>query len=483
MLFQSFLFAATIFSAGALATPKNTKVYKHVAMFSVDGLHSSDVAKYVAKNPNGAIASLLKTGYEYQDALTSAPSDSFPGTLNQYTGASPRTHGVWYDDIYDRTYYDPFSVSGKRCVGAPGAEVAYAENLDYDNTQLFSGGINPDNLPQAIVNGECKLIYPHNRLRVNTIMEIVSSKGKKTAYADKHPAYDLLRGPSGNGLSVGYFPEITAAPNTVDGTITYDELHVDAFLQWIDGQTPANSQGSLAGVTPTLFGGNFQSVSVAQKTKGYLTNLDFTPDLLKALDFVDASLGKVVAALKKKGIYEDTLIVVASKHGQTPIDPKLYNKLDPAAVTNATGVPVTWQTSDDIALIFLKNQADVDEAVENLNRHRPELKIEDIVSKNRLQTLGYGNPLEDPAVPDIIVAPELGTIYTTSNSKIAEHGGVSRDDRQVACFISSPGLVARKYPHQVSTRQVAPTVLRALGLDPSELRGAVIEETQPLPGF
>lgn len=29
------------------------------------------------------------------DAYTAGPSDSFPGTLNQLTGASPRTTGVW----------------------------------------------------------------------------------------------------------------------------------------------------------------------------------------------------------------------------------------------------------------------------------------------------------------------------------------------------------------------------------------------------
>ncbi len=42
---------------------------------------------------------------------------------------------------------------------------------------------------------------------MNTIFEVVHAHGQ-TAYTDKHPAYDLVRGPSGKGLSVGYFPEI-----------------------------------------------------------------------------------------------------------------------------------------------------------------------------------------------------------------------------------------------------------------------------------
>jgi len=87
-------------------------------------------------------------------------------------------------------------------------------------------------------------------------------------------------------------------------------------------------------------------VSVAQKTKGYLAGdgNPFTPDLLKAIDFVDASLGKVVAKLKTKGIYDDTLIIIASKHGQAPIDPTKYEKIAPKAVTNATKVKVAFQT-------------------------------------------------------------------------------------------------------------------------------------------
>lgn len=94
------------------------KVYKHVAVFSVDGLHPSDVTKYIAMRPGSTFEALLKTGYEYTDASTTGPSDSFPGTLAQFTGAGPRTTGVWYDDTYDRSYFAP----GSDCSGKPGSE-------------------------------------------------------------------------------------------------------------------------------------------------------------------------------------------------------------------------------------------------------------------------------------------------------------------------------------------------------------------------
>ena len=86
------------------------------------------------------------------------------------------------------------------------------EDLDYNSTQLFSGGIDPAHLPKIIVDGKCTLQYPHNRLQVNTVFEIIKASGKQTAYVDKHPAYDVVRGPSGTGLTTGYFPEIESIP-------------------------------------------------------------------------------------------------------------------------------------------------------------------------------------------------------------------------------------------------------------------------------
>jgi hypothetical protein len=150
--------------------------------------------------------------------------------------------------------------------------VQYAENCDFNSTLLFSGGINPENLPRAIVNGKCTTIFPHSRLRVNTWMEIVTSQGLEVAHTDKHPSYEILNGPSGKGLSTGYFPEIQAVPVTVNATIDYDKLHVSAFLAWLDGKVPVNSTGSLTGV-PTTMGGNFQAgASVLSKRQSNLSH-------------------------------------------------------------------------------------------------------------------------------------------------------------------------------------------------------------------
>lgn len=66
------------------------------------------------------------------------------------------------------------------------------------------------------------------RLRVDTVLEVVRAAGLQTAYADKHPAYDLVRGLGGTGLSEGHFPEQAATSITVNATIAYNQLHVNA---------------------------------------------------------------------------------------------------------------------------------------------------------------------------------------------------------------------------------------------------------------
>lgn len=470
----------------ASAAPLQTGSYKHVAVFSVDGLHASDLDKYVALRPNSNISALLKSGYQYSGAYTSAPSDSFPGTVAQFTGATPRTTGVWYDDIWNRNIFAP----GSNCTGSPGYNTDSTEDLDYNSTQLFSGGIDPAHLPKIIVDGKCTPQYPHNRLQVNTVFEIIKATGKQTAYVDKHPAYDLVRGPSGTGLSTGYFPEIASTPgNNISAVIAYDQLHVNAFLNYLDAKVPANSEGNLTAV-PALFGGNFQSINVAQKTYGYqnTTGFPFSAPILEVIDFVDASLGAIVNKLKSKGLYTDTLIVVASKHGNAPINPALFGEVNPAQITNATGVPVEWQTSDDIALIFLNKSSDTATAVANLNADRTAGKILNIYADapgaTPLASRGFGTPINSPFVPDIIVQPDLGIIYTTSKKKVEEHGGLSADDRNVACFVSSPRITKPlKFTQRVFTTQVAPLILEALGIDGEELEGVRAEGTRILPGF
>jgi len=81
------------------------------------------------------------------------------------------------------------------------------------------------------------------------------------------------------------------------------------------------------------------------------------------------------------------------------------------------------------------------------------------------------------------VRPTYGTIYTGSTAKNAEHGGYNYSDTNVGLIVSIPRLEAKTIKSPVTSAQVAPTILRALGLDPQALKSVRVEKTRPLPGL
>ncbi len=125
------------------------------------------------------------------------------------TGGSPISHGLFYDVSFNRSVFDPTNTS---CQGQPGNMQVYDESIDQHtgNPPVSLNKINPDALPRYVnEEGECAPKYPHNAIRSNTIFEVVKSAHGRTAWADKHPAYDLVNGPSGKGVDDLYTPEIT----------------------------------------------------------------------------------------------------------------------------------------------------------------------------------------------------------------------------------------------------------------------------------
>ena len=494
----------------------------HVLLVSVDGLHALDVARYVESHPKSALAELASHGVTYTNARTPSLSDSFPGLLALVTGGSPITHGLFYDVSYDRTLYDPSNLS---CVGAAGNMMVFDESIDrYGPGNVSLNVIDPTKLPRRRpVNGGCVPVFPHDAIRTNTIFEVVRLKGGHTAWADKHPAYDLVNGPSGKGVEDLYTPEITNvngfdATVSVDCTVANDQKKVAAIINEIHGFKHDGSAG--VGV-PTVFGMNFQAVSVGQKLAhdnsdgscpqsthtgqaGGYTDGSGTPSAVLAfgLQKTDEALGSMIAALKQRHIYDSTLFIVSAKHGQSPINPAKVNKpghfadlvaalpdggTNPAAlaIVNAgacSSGPCGFVQDDDIALIWLQDQSQTQAVIDYLNTNAKALFIDEVLGGDELN-LKFNDPTKDSRTPDIIVQPQYGTIYTGSSKKNAEHGGMSIGDTNVALLVSNPGIGSAVLKTPVITSQVAPTILKALKIEPEALDSVRIERTSILPGL
>jgi hypothetical protein len=468
----------------------------------------------------------------YQQALTSKPSDSFPGLTALVTGATPRSTGAFYDVSYDRSLSPPakttpYGIPGGRnlCPSVIGTQVGLDEEIDINYLKLDAGGgINPDYLPRDPRNG-CAPVYPHNWIRVNTIFNVVKNAGGYTAWSDKHQSYELTKGPSGDGVDDFYAPEINSIPvplPTVSGCKPlpdpgaatpsnawtdsfqniqcYDRLKVQAVLNWIDGKI---HDGSATAPVPNVFGMNFQAVSVGQKlvekslslTGGYTDALGTPSDsLLKEIQFVDKSIGQFVSELKKQGLFDSTLIIISAKHGQSAIDPNRVLRIPadnpsdqpPSQVLSPSGVgpgfPVVQALEDDVSLIWLADQTQTAADVALLEANENLIGGGEIFAGPSLDLI-FNDPLSDPRTPDIIVAPNVGVVYTGGTKKVAEHGGFANDDRNVLLIVSNPKYKPSTFNDQVETRQIAPTIVKALGLDPNQLKAVQLEHTETLPGL
>ena len=509
--------------------------YKHVLLISVDGMHAIDLQRWVQSHPGGNFAQLTDHGVVYPNALTTAPSDSYPGTLAQVTGATPKGGGLFYDDSYDRTeypskaFYTSQGLTDPGCTGPAGTEVTNFEALDksFDFStglvaDIAGGGtlgevytqLDPDHMQRKLVNGQCVPVFPHEYVRTNTIFEVIKQAGMHTVWSDKHPAYEDLAGPSGKGLDELYAPEINSQDNldpgaqagddyttSYTGVRTYDALKVQAVINWIDGFNGARTQHP--GV-PAILGMNFQAVSVGQKlakagnadadkslTGGYV-DAQATPGnaLTLQLQFVDDSLGKFVNELKKQNIYDQTLIIVSAKHGQSPINVKDRVAISDSLYSGAPGFGANgFEICDDVALVWLSPELQqatnpatghpyYADARAYIQAHAADLHIEKLLDRDELTGL-YEDPFHNSRVPDFIAITDHGAICT-GGSKLAEHGGFAKDDRNVALLVSASGIKHAVVDDITFTTQIAPTVLDALGLDPRSLQAVREEGTQSL---
>jgi hypothetical protein len=510
----------------------------HVLLISVDGLHQQDLAWYAQAFPGSLLAALYHRGLEYSNASTPFPSDSFPGMVGQLTGGDPRVTGVYYDDTFN---HDVFPAGTTNCSGpVPGGEAAYTEADDINQDSIDAGQglsglpgsigqmtgdplqvINPANLP--VNPATCKPIDPNQYLMVNTVFNVAAEHGLRTAWSDKHPAYQILSGPAGTGVQDYFTPEINSQaigfPSgndwTTDNTATmqYDSYKVQAILNEIDGFD--HSGKHRAGV-PAIFGMNFQTVSTAQKlpasdglTGGYQSGGTVPgPLLTRALNYINKEVGAMVARIGARGLAASTAIIISAKHGQSPTDPGALARIPDGPVISAinaawraahpgAGDLVIFSTDDDGMLLWLsdRSQAAADFVKNYLLAHSaagndingnpvtvPASGLKAVYA-GAASAAFFGVRSGDPRHPDVLGIAQHGVVYTGGKGKIAEHGGDDPQDRNVPILVVLPGLRdGRVIGAPVETTQIAPTILALLGLSPRELQAVRIEHTPVLPG-
>lgn len=470
-------------SAAAIAQTSNTSQHgqvRHVILVSLDGFHDFDLTRYVAGHPNSALARLVSTGVTYSNAFTTGPSDSFPGSLALTTGGTPVSTGIIYDNSWD----DSLSPPGSNCATV-GTEVLYDESVNTGNGDSFFTSIDPTLLPLDPQNG-CTPVFPHQYLKVNTIFNVASAAGLVTAYADKHPTYEIYNGPSGPPATDLFLTESSAFNSDVNPPVILvnDAMKVQAILNWIDGFNHDRTQR--IGV-PSIFGMNFQTPNIFQKNFGY-ADASGTPTsgLAAGFDFIDQQLSRMLAELDAQGLTSSTVFILAAKHGNSPVDPALKRTTDDGPYTDLVNsvAPnlLANLTDDDEAIIWLTDHSKAEQVAAVLRANIDQVGGGTVFVGKDLDNLLGGRMIANRR-PDVIVNSTLGVIYSSHPAKLVEHGGFHETDRHVCLVLSNPALPAHVVPAPVSNTQVAPTVLRLLGLNPLALQAVQQEHTTILPGL
>ena len=511
---------------------------RHVLLISVDGLHQQDLAWYVRTHPHSALARLESHGIEYSRARTPFPSDSFPGLVGQVTGGDPGVTGVYYDDTFSHGVFPPGTT---KCTGpVPGGAVHYDESDDLSPASLDAGQglaglpgtilqmtsnpvsvISPAALP--VDPATCKPILPNQYIQVNTVFNVARQHGLRTAWTDKHPAYQIVSGPSGSGVQDFFTPEINSDalgfPSGNDwttdnkATMEYDSFKVQSIINEIDGFD--HSRAHHVGV-PAIFGMNFQTVSTAEKlptsdglTGGYQPGgMVPGPLLTRALNYVNAQVGRMAAEVRARGLAGSTAIIISAKHGQSPTNPGALARVDDGPILDAVnkawtaahpkaGDLVVSASDDDGMLLWLSDRSPaaagfvkhflLTHPAAGNNIGGKAITVQASGLKRVLAGAGaarlFSVPASEPRHPDVVGIAQHGVVYTGGMSKIAEHGGGDPQDRHVPILLVLPGPAhGQTVGAPVETTQIAPTILRLLGLNPRALQAVRIEHTQVLPG-
>jgi hypothetical protein len=368
----------------------------------------------------------------------------------------------------------------------------------------------------AVVSGPTGTDQPSNvddyySPEVNSLQIVLP--GLKTAAPHGGAGFDCGKlVPNGDDWTTGF-----------DSIKCYDQLKVNAIVNEINGKTHL---GTANAPVPTILGMNFQAVSVGQKlispksatrtdanTGGY-EDAQGTPRpvMLGEIEFVDAAIGQMVDALEDNHLLHSTVIIITAKHGQSPIDPNRFfpipgnsgkNGTPPSGIIGSL-LPAVYNdpnnglglAEDDISQIWLANSNRTGDAVTDLENAGTAIGLGQIYFGSSLSAIfdTPGVPDDpgpccklreggDPRTPDIIVIPNVGVVYTGNLKKQSEHGGFAWDDTNVMLLVSNPEFEHRTIHSFVETTQVAPTILRFLGLDPNDLDAVRKEGTPVLPGL
>jgi predicted AlkP superfamily pyrophosphatase or phosphodiesterase len=234
------------------------------------------------------------------------------------------------------------------------------------------------------------------------------------------------------------------------------ERRLEQFLKWLD-QPQADR--------PTFFTLYFEDVDSAGHDFG-----PGSPELIRAVEKVDRTIGKLLAALEQRGVADKINIVVVSDHGMVKVDPAnqifLEDYIDVASV----------RISDWSPVLMLSAGNDTEATIAKL-RKAPHLKV---YRKGELPARLHFAASE--RIPEIIALADPGWMVTTrkrlaerKKPQHGEHGYDNADKDTWGIFIArGPAFRSGKRIRPFANIHIYSALCSILGLQPAPNDGSLL---------
>lgn len=208
---------------------------------------------------------------------------------------------------------------------------------------------------------------------------------------------------------------------------------------------------------------------------------------------LDRNIGRIVQAYQQAGIYDQTLFVVTADHGMVPNNRSVDGSITKKAVQQAGG-QYLFHTGGTAADVYLHNWWHARAvAAEMLRVPNVGASYYQVDRKGRYEYLPAPGLNIDPALdnayqyllstfsgsdaPDVVAPFRENTIGEFVKTAHGDHGGLNWGAQHVPLVLSGPGVRSGLVSHfPARLVDVAPTVLRVLGLSATPMDGTVLAD-------
>ncbi|HYA89427.1 MAG TPA: ectonucleotide pyrophosphatase/phosphodiesterase [archaeon] len=308
-------------SARAQSAP--AKPIEHVIIISVDGLKPQS---YTEPDTHGlkvpTLREIVSHGAWSSGAMPVMPSVTYPSHTSMVTGVHPGLHG-----IFTNTAWDPLE-------------------KNYAGYRWYEEDIRVPTLWQVARQRGLRTALVHWPVTVGAQSDFIVPEYWRASIPEDLKLLRALSTPGVFGEVTKEFPEIS--------TEIQPPLQADAV--WADIACYA-----LETLRPHLLLLHIDMVDHWQHEKG-----PFSAEGNAAIEDSDAQIARVIAAAKKAGLWDTTVLVIVSDHGFVPISQALRPGVllrDRGLVTlDAQNHPLSWKasvlTNAGSAYIYVKDAAD-----------------------------------------------------------------------------------------------------------------------------